>query len=146
MAIRSELSDISKQRFWAKVTRSNSCWEWTAAKNEKGYGVFGVKKETDKAPRISWALTFGPIPKGLFVCHKCDNPGCVNPDHAIELLGNISDAEIGRLLGVSRKTVLRWRRDRNIPSHPCETRFKSGTPYPYWSKEGRLTCPQNEST
>ena len=81
MAIRFELSSESQRRFWNKVQKSNSCWEWVAAKNESGYGIFGVGKSTDKAPRIAWRLLKGEIPGTLIVCHKCDNPGCVNPEH-----------------------------------------------------------------
>jgi len=81
MAIRFDLSAESQERFWAKVRKTKKCWLWTAATNEKGYGIFGVRKFTDKAPRISWRLTRGPIPEKLFVLHHCDNPLCVNPDH-----------------------------------------------------------------
>lgn len=73
--------DQTKIRFWEKVQKTPSCWLWTAAKNEKGYGIFGLRKETDKAHRIAWRLTIGEIPIGLFVLHKCDVPNCVNPAH-----------------------------------------------------------------
>lgn len=81
--IRGSLSESHQKLFWAKVTMIpfHDCWEWTAAKNEKGYGVFGRGKETDKASRISWRLIKGEIKNGLFVLHKCGNPGCVNPNH-----------------------------------------------------------------
>lgn len=82
MAIRFNLNQEEVSRFWNKVLISeNECWEWLAAKNEKGYGVFGIRKYTDKAPRISWRLKYGSIKNNLFVLHKCDNPGCVRPDH-----------------------------------------------------------------
>lgn len=79
--IKEKLSAKSEMKFWAKVKKSDSCWEWIAALNEKGYGVFGVGKQTDKAHRIAWRLLIGEIPKRLFVCHKCDNPKCVRPNH-----------------------------------------------------------------
>lgn len=81
MAIRQRLSNSSQIRFWNKVVRTRSCWLWTAAKNEKGYGVFGLGQETDKAHRIAWRLINGLIPQGLFVLHRCDVPACVNPKH-----------------------------------------------------------------
>lgn len=81
VAIRHNLSKESTARFWAKVQQTPDCWLWTAAKNESGYGIFGVGKATDKAPRISYRLLVGPIPEGTIVCHKCDNPTCVRPDH-----------------------------------------------------------------
>lgn len=45
----------------------------------RGYGQFG--KPRIRAHRVSWELAYGPIPDGRWVLHKCDNPGCVNPDH-----------------------------------------------------------------
>lgn len=53
------------------------CWWWAASFNRAGYGRF----ESDLAHRTAWRLLRGPIPPGLFVCHRCDQPGCVNPDH-----------------------------------------------------------------
>lgn len=83
MAINNKLSIESQHRFWEKVQviPFHSCWEWVAARNEYGYGVFGIGKQTDKAHRISFRLLVGEIPKGKFICHKCDNPSCVNPNH-----------------------------------------------------------------
>lgn len=84
-------------RFWAKVNKSGprptsgdavgNCWAWTASTDQHGYGCFGVGKSVVKAPRISWEIAFGPIPKSenkktrLCVLHRCDNPACVNPTH-----------------------------------------------------------------
>lgn len=83
MAIRGDLQPDSIVRFWAKVARAgpDECWLWTAGKSDSGYGVFGVGKATDKASRISWRLERGPIPEGMHVLHRCDNPPCVNPAH-----------------------------------------------------------------
>jgi HNH endonuclease len=71
------------QLFWEKVRTVNECWEWTAAKNKHGYGLFGAgsKGEIIVASRWSYMEANGDIPKGLCVCHKCDNPSCVRPDH-----------------------------------------------------------------
>lgn len=70
-------------RFWDKVDKrdAGSCWEWTAYKQGKGYGLIGTANGSARAHRISWRIHNGPIPKGLFVLHRCDNPACVNPDH-----------------------------------------------------------------
>lgn len=71
-----------QERFWAKVDKSGDCWIWTAAKLKKGYGQFKAKSYTRvTAHRLSYEMAYGPIPDGMFVCHKCDNPSCVNPDH-----------------------------------------------------------------
>lgn len=70
-------------RFWAKVQKADGCWLWTGAKRS-GYGVLGVGGHDGPgipAHRLSWELHYGPIPDGLFACHRCDVPACVRPDH-----------------------------------------------------------------
>jgi hypothetical protein len=72
------------ERFWAKVHKTDGCWLWTAHCDRKGYGVIrtGGREGTDvHAHRIAWELEHGPIPAGLYVCHHCDSPPCVNPAH-----------------------------------------------------------------
>lgn len=69
-------------RFESKVSiEKNSCWNWTASIDQWGYGQFKMNGKKCKAHRVSFELYVGPIPKDLFVCHSCDNPGCVNPEH-----------------------------------------------------------------
>jgi hypothetical protein len=69
--------------FWDKVKiRSGiGCWEWQAYCNKDGYGQVGYQGTVTGAHRVSWILENGPIPDGLCVLHKCDNPSCVRPDH-----------------------------------------------------------------
>lgn len=70
-------------RFHTKYDKSDGCWEWKACKRY-GYGAFGVKIPRAFvyiASRFQWEVVHGPIPEGIRVCHRCDNPGCVNPDH-----------------------------------------------------------------
>lgn len=76
-------TESSIDRFWSKVDKRSpeSCWEWTAKANSKGYGTIRVGGKTTIASRFSYALVNGPIPEGLIICHKCDNPPCVNPSH-----------------------------------------------------------------
>ena len=69
------------ERFWSKVDKSGDCWEWTACRDTRGYGAMSAMNGERCAPRVSWTIHYGPIPDGLGVLHKCDNPGCVNPDH-----------------------------------------------------------------
>lgn len=69
------------ERFWEKVNKSGTCWEWTGTKISRGYGNFRINGKTEYAHRVSYILTHGEVPDGKFVCHRCDNPGCVNPDH-----------------------------------------------------------------
>jgi hypothetical protein len=72
------------ERFWSKVNKTNQsgCWNWVGAKMAKGYGVIKTgPRKTSRAHRLSWEIKNGPIPDGMYVCHKCDNTSCVNPDH-----------------------------------------------------------------
>lgn len=73
------------ERFWSKVRRTdaNSCWNWTAGLSKDGYGKLSIGRENTgaRAHRVAWAITFGPIPTGLHVLHRCDNPKCCNPRH-----------------------------------------------------------------
>jgi hypothetical protein len=72
------------QRFWPKVQQSeDGCWLWTGTRDRAGYGRFHVSEEEHSKPahRVSYELAYGPIPDGLHICHRCDNPPCVRPDH-----------------------------------------------------------------
>lgn len=69
-------------RFWSRVKKSDACWDWVGNSwTADGYGYISVKRRMIRAHRFSYALHYGPIPKGQFVCHKCDRPACVRPDH-----------------------------------------------------------------
>jgi len=84
---RSDLQRI-KDRFEKRFVPAapDQCWEWTAGKTPKGYGrATGGNRELP-AHRLAWVLYVGPIPQGegyhgTCVLHRCDNPGCVNPNH-----------------------------------------------------------------
>lgn len=65
----------------ASVPAPNGCREWQGAREAKGYGRVGHDGAMVKAHRLAYEIAFGEIPPGHFVCHKCDNPTCINPDH-----------------------------------------------------------------
>jgi hypothetical protein len=69
-----------RARFEEKFARGAGCWNWTASK-VKGYGMFMYQKLPLRAHRIAWHLYVGPVPQGMHVLHRCDNPSCVNTAH-----------------------------------------------------------------
>lgn len=68
-------------RFWECVRVTDACWLWTGVIGDDGYGRFFLEGKQLRAHRAMWEHKFGAIPAGLFVCHSCDNPPCVNPSH-----------------------------------------------------------------
>ena len=76
---RSQLKE--KLRLRSKINESNGCIEWQYGKGAKGYGCIYVKGKSYIAHRASWVAHNAEIPEGLLVCHKCDNPACINVDH-----------------------------------------------------------------
>lgn len=71
-------------RFLSYIDRSGVCWVWTGTTTRKGYGQFSLGRRdegSDMAHRLAWEQDHGPIPEGMQVCHRCDNPPCVNPEH-----------------------------------------------------------------
>ena len=73
-----------EQRFWAQVRKGRGCWTWVGNLAAKGYGKIRTAGRGSAwlyAHRASWQLHNGPIPNGLCVLHRCDNPPCVNPEH-----------------------------------------------------------------
>jgi hypothetical protein len=76
------ITDLLTQRFWEQVQACESgCLEWTGTKNPQGYGRLHGHGRGFQAHRYSYELHFGDIPPGVVVCHRCDNPSCVNADH-----------------------------------------------------------------
>jgi hypothetical protein len=80
------MREPAETRFWRKVHKTkdsvNGCWLWRGHAS-KGYGLFAEDglKARKRVHRFSWELHFGEIPTGMLVCHKCDVPRCVRPDH-----------------------------------------------------------------
>ena len=81
-AMRLRQSGSLRDRFFARFVKlENGCWQWSAHSDKDGYGVLPGDRQNTRAHRLSYEIHNGQIPDGLIVCHHCDNPGCVNPDH-----------------------------------------------------------------
>lgn len=91
-ACREQFSIDIKDRFWAKVAKTENCWNWIGRVDRDGYGRINEGGRHGKrvmAHRLSYQWAHGDIPEGMMVCHHCDTPKCVNPSHLF--LGTAKD-------------------------------------------------------
>lgn len=88
------MNQIDVAKFWMKVkicdqtkdqrykqTYIGPCWIWTSCFFQNGYGHYILRRKDHRAHRVAYEIVYGPIPDNVLVCHKCDNPSCVNPQH-----------------------------------------------------------------
>jgi hypothetical protein len=70
---------------YVTVKPETGCWEWNLSRDKRNYGIAWLQQGNGgsqvAAHRATWILFNGPIPAGMFVCHRCDNPPCCNPSH-----------------------------------------------------------------
>ena len=104
-------------RFWRQVEKSEGCWLWIGHRQPSGYGrmtvpVGGGHRKV-RAHRVAWELHNGPIPDGMQVCHRCDNPPCVRPEHLF--LGTSQD-------NTNDKIAKGRRRTGNMPKGPAHSK------------------------
>lgn len=71
---------ILKERLLSRIAVVGKCWEWQGAKNSKGYGSISIAGNLILVHRLSYRAHIGKIGNS-FVCHRCDNPKCINPAH-----------------------------------------------------------------
>ncbi len=107
----------AEERFWRRVQTSEGCWEWTGSRRGNGYGVHWTdERKLTGAHRYSYELHHGAIAdSSLFVCHHCDNPPCVRPDHLF--LGTVLD-NARDMVAKGRQVTIR--RDACPSGHPYE--------------------------
>lgn len=75
---KARIMDIIRER--SKVNE-NGCWIWQRFVNAGGYGLLCWEGKQDRAHRVAYKVSIGPVPPGMDVCHTCDNPTCCNPEH-----------------------------------------------------------------
>lgn len=115
-----------EERFWSKVDRQgpDDCWLWLAHHGAYGFITIGSlrlgTKRKIQAHRMSWTLANGPIPSGLCVCHRCDTPLCVNPNHLF--LGTHADNKTDSMAKLRHQFGSRHHRAKLTPDLVAEIR------------------------
>ena len=120
-------SKSREQRFWAKVKKTESCWLWTGAKNNRGYGHVGWVQADGVmrwlyVHRLSYEWARGPIADGHELDHLCQVPACVNPDHLEQVTRAVNASRVGE-----RKTA-------------CVRGHDYAEPNVYVGTDGRRQC------
>jgi len=106
------IDKITIDKFNSKIEKLESgCWEFTGSRHPNGYGLFSSKFER-RAHRFSWLMHHGPIPKGLFVCHSCDNPPCVRIDH---LWLGTAQQNMQDMARKNRRSIIKQKENDDMP-------------------------------
>ena len=118
------------ERFWSKVTKTNSCWNWSANRSKRGYGYFYFNGKLGLAHRFSYMIFNNDIPRNLELDHLCRNHSCVNPSH-LEAVSH----KLNMYRGNSIQTL-------NAMKTHCKNghKFTEDNLVKHTSKEGRRRC------
>lgn len=76
-----DLSPSERIKNYIEVDNQTGCWNWTRQKDKNGYGIMAFEGKNTKVHRLSFSIFNSEITDNILVCHHCDNPSCVNPDH-----------------------------------------------------------------
>lgn len=136
------LSRPLAERFWEKVTKTETCWLWTGATDGHGYGIIWVNGRKQKAHRVSLGLA-GVSADGKEACHRCDNPPCVNPDHLF--VGthqeNMRDA-VGKGRVIPPHLLVETFRPHNAGMTHCKRGHEFTPDNTIRTSQGRRSCRQ----
>ena len=118
--------DKLEERFFSKVEKGDSCWEWVASKYHDGYGAYYFNGKQGRAHRVSWEMKNGEIPENMYILHRCNNRTCVNPKHLY--LGthqdNMNDlARAGTLKGIGHPSAKVTEREVRTIRHLWEKKI-----------------------
>jgi hypothetical protein len=139
-----DIPQSTELRFWAKVQRQgrNECWEWQGSRTPNGYGKFSVKRKDISAHRFSYQLHYGPIPDGMLICHRCDNPACVNPYHlfAGTQVENLADMATKGRRPIGEQAPNAKLTEKDVIS--IRTLYSTGVPQRQLSRQFKISRPQ----
>lgn len=134
--------------FWQRVTKTDSCWNWTGARHSEGYGKVHVSASGNShnlfAHRLAWISVNGDVPKGLVIHHTCHNRSCVNPEH-LATIPRGENAREGNHRGDAGRFVqgsTNWRAVVPVPTEPRKRTIRTVNPEKrFWSKVKKTeTC------
>lgn len=134
------MTERVKERFFAKVEKTDTCWNWTGARTARrperpqapakpGYGSININGRPFYAHRASWLMHNGPLIPGLVIDHLCENTLCVNPEHLQQVTNQENSMRSPRHSvnhgGYHKKTHCKYGHDRQGAPGVCPTCYKN---------------------